>query len=175
MLPINTQETNKNSPSKWKGINNFVVFSIEEHCFALPYTNVKRIIQAVAVTPIPNSPPEIMGVINVEGEITTVLNFKKILGFQRMDKLSTLRLEEILIIVDQNRSLFAFAVDNVDFKEYSEDWIVPIDTSTDNNFIFVDKLIKTPEGLVQWLNLEKICKYHADRLNKTEENNGYNL
>ena len=57
-------------------VSHFVVFTLESRRFALPVLTVDRIVRAVEVTPMPDVPQDVMGVINVQGRIVPVVNLR---------------------------------------------------------------------------------------------------
>ncbi len=62
-------------------LNRMVVFRLEEQRYALMLEAVERIVRAVEVLRLPNSPEIVIGVVNVEGHILPVLNIRKRFGF----------------------------------------------------------------------------------------------
>jgi purine-binding chemotaxis protein CheW len=54
-----------------------VVFRLDELRYALPLVTVERVIRAVAVTPLPQAPPVVLGVIDVEGRVLPVFNLRR--------------------------------------------------------------------------------------------------
>src|ERR1700753_2378508 len=56
--------------------NQMVVFRLGNQRYALMLAAVERIVRAVEVIPLPDSPEIVMGVINVEGRILPVLNVR---------------------------------------------------------------------------------------------------
>lgn len=59
-----------------------VVFSLGNEEFGADIAQVKEIIKVAEITPIPQAPPDIHGVINLRGKITTVVNLRKRLGME---------------------------------------------------------------------------------------------
>ena len=57
-----------------------VVFRIGNEEYGIDITKVREIIKLTEITRIPNSPPFIEGVINLRGNITTVMDLRKRLG-----------------------------------------------------------------------------------------------
>ena len=55
----------------------FVTFRLDDRQYALPLPVVERAIRAVEVTPLPNAPPVVLGVINVHGQVIPVLNVRR--------------------------------------------------------------------------------------------------
>ncbi len=54
-----------------------VVFCLDEQRYALPLVAVERTVRAVEVTPLPNAPSIVLGVIDVEGRVLPVLNLRR--------------------------------------------------------------------------------------------------
>lgn len=53
-----------------------VVFTLDEQSFALELATVHRVLRAIEVTPLPHAPAVILGVINVQGELSAVVNLR---------------------------------------------------------------------------------------------------
>lgn len=58
-----------------------VVFRVEAQRFALGLEVVERIVRAVEITPLPQAPATVLGVINVAGAVLPVLSPRRRLGF----------------------------------------------------------------------------------------------
>lgn len=54
-----------------------VVFCLDEQRYALPLAAVERTVHAVEVTPLPDAPPIVLGVIDVQGRVLPVLNIRR--------------------------------------------------------------------------------------------------
>ncbi len=59
--------------------NRIVVFSLDEPRYALPLSAVERVVRAVEITPLPNAPEVVQGMINVQGRIVPVVNIRELL------------------------------------------------------------------------------------------------
>ncbi len=86
-----------------------VVFSIEKQQFALRLSVVKKIIRAVEIIPLPNSPEIILGTINIHGKLTPVISVRKRLGLKEKE----INLNDHLIIASISEKDIALLVDNV--------------------------------------------------------------
>ena len=53
-----------------------VVFTLAGQQLALPLAAVERIVRVVDVTPVPDAPPVVLGVINVQGRVVPVLDLR---------------------------------------------------------------------------------------------------
>lgn len=58
----------------------FVVFDVDEKHYALPLEDVVRALRMVAVTPVPDVPPWVVGVINMAGDILPVVDLRPLFG-----------------------------------------------------------------------------------------------
>src|SRR6185503_6782634 len=64
--------------------NQYVVFTIDRHRFALRLSDVRRVVRMVELTAVPEAPPFIAGMINVQGELLAVVNLRR--RFQLRDR-----------------------------------------------------------------------------------------
>ena len=58
----------------------WVVFSLQGHEYALPVGSVVEALRMVAVTPVPEAPPWLVGVINLRGRVIPVMDLRARLG-----------------------------------------------------------------------------------------------
>lgn len=86
-----------------------VVFQLMDRQFAIPLEHVQRVIRMAAVTPVPDSPPEIMGIINLQGNVVPVLDIRESLSMPAGEA----NPEDRILIAEFNQRLFAFVVDDV--------------------------------------------------------------
>src|SRR5687767_1730159 len=61
-------------------MQHLVIFILDDQRYALPLSAVERVVRAVEVTPVPQGPKGIVGVINVEGEVVPVVNTRRKFG-----------------------------------------------------------------------------------------------
>jgi len=54
-----------------------VVFVLDGQRYALPLMTIDRVVRSVAVTPLPDAPPIIIGVINVQGRVVPVIDLRR--------------------------------------------------------------------------------------------------
>ena len=54
----------------------FVVFTLDEQRYALRLSAVERIVRAVEVIPLPETPKIVIGMINVQGRVMPVVNIR---------------------------------------------------------------------------------------------------
>lgn len=120
-----------------------LVFHADERRYALHIEAVERVIRAVEITPLPDAPDDILGVINAYGRIIPVLNVRKRLGLpdREMD------LNDHLIIVQTSRWPLALWVDRVSgVLDYPISREILIDQVLPDG-LTVEGVVKLEEGL----------------------------
>lgn len=88
----------------------FVVFALDEQRYALALERVRRSIRVVAITPLPEAPSIVLGIIDLGGTVIPVIDIRK--RFKR--PLRDLRLSDQLIIADTGSRGVALLVDETE-------------------------------------------------------------
>src|SRR5690625_1853918 len=130
-----------------------VMFEVGLNVFGLYVLKVREIINDVQVTPIPNSHPDVEGIIRLREEVLPVVDLAKVLGIQqsedpKMDK---------FIIAELNQVKIAFRVHHVS-RIYRISWEQiekPTDLSAGNQAYAIG-IIKLEEQMSILLDFEKI-------------------
>ncbi len=103
-----------------------LAFEIDNHHFGLHIPLVQRVVP-LRNNPDPSCPPAVLGLINVQGLITPVLNTRRKLGLpERLVKVS-----DYFVIASTDKYHLALHVDSVKgLLEYSEDQLVELNELT---------------------------------------------
>ncbi len=121
-----------------------LIFLLDEQRCAVRLGEVREIVAAVASLPVPKAPEVVQGVINVRGEITTLLDIRRRLGLQpRAPKPS----DHFLLSMANQRPV-AISVDRVlEIVPVSEEDIIEArDLAPDSRT--VAGVVKLPDGLI---------------------------
>jgi purine-binding chemotaxis protein CheW len=86
-----------------------VVFTLGEEFLCLDIKNVREIIRIPDITRVPRSSPFIEGVINLRGQIKTVLNLKKRIGLKK----TAVNEDGRIIIAENDARSYGMLVDSV--------------------------------------------------------------
>ncbi len=86
-----------------------VGFKLGDEEFVLDILKVQEIIKLVDITPVPNSPDFVEGVINLRGKVIPIVSLRKRFGFEDKGKDSRTR----IIVVEIDKKLVGFIVDHV--------------------------------------------------------------
>ena len=91
------------------GLQSLVLFRINDQRFALPLKSVERIIRAAAVTSVPETPPFVLGLINVNGQLVPVISLRRCLGLADHEILP----EDQFVLARTSKMTMALVVDEV--------------------------------------------------------------
>ena len=87
----------------------YVVFTLDTQRYTLPLACVERVVPAAYITPLPQAPAIILGVINMQGQIIPVVNLRK--RFRLAER--ELELTDQFIVGKTPRRTVALVVDTV--------------------------------------------------------------
>ena len=90
-------------------LSQYVVFTLDDQRYTLPLASVERVFPAAYITPLPQAPAIIMGVINVQGHVIPVINLRK--RFRLTER--ELELSDQFIVGTTPRRTVALVVDTV--------------------------------------------------------------
>lgn len=86
----------------------YLVFTLDEHLFALPLAAVRRVVRMVAVSALSGAPACVMGAINVHGRVAPVLDARRRFGLPGRE----VRLSDQLILATAGGREVALWVDD---------------------------------------------------------------
>jgi purine-binding chemotaxis protein CheW len=131
--------------------NQIVVFTLDHKLFGLSLSNVERVVRAVEISPVPDSPEALYGVINVEGRIIPVVNSRRRLGLPEREP----DLEDRFIIARENGCTVALVVDEVrPVVDLSTDGPVSSDAATLRTG-FVRDITDSEDGIIMILSVDR--------------------
>ncbi len=108
-----------------------IVFNVASNRYAMNIENVQRIIQATALTNIPNAHPYIDGMMSYEGKVIKVLSFRKLINMQTYES--------------ELEKLFA------SLKVAHADWVRALRVSLEKGTPFAKTLDPHACGLGKWI------------------------
>lgn len=128
-----------------------IIFTLNENYYAFSSENVEEITNKMPWTPVPQSPAWVQGLVNLRGNVITLINFYKLLS-------PTDEIEEIcynnIIIVKNDEEKIAFMVDEVAWVlDIEPSAIQQLDDKTDE---LVSSVIQVKDQIVSVINMEKL-------------------
>jgi purine-binding chemotaxis protein CheW len=121
-----------------------IVFKLGNERYGVEISQVREIIRPAQITRIPNTPDFIEGVINLRGQITTIINLRKRFGLENKPIDNDTR----IIVVEHNNSVIGMMVDSVSEVKYLSEKEVeslPSIVTSMNSSGFL-KMLKALEG-----------------------------
>ena len=134
-----------------------VVFHLDDRRYGLPLSAVERVVRMVDVTPLPQAPDIVLGVINVQGQVIPVVSARR--RFRLPER--NLALSDQLVIARTARRTVALAADAVSgVLEYSPAEAVGVRDIVPG-IGYIEGVVKLPDGLV--------LIHHLDRFLSLDE------
>lgn len=136
----------------------YLTFSLCEQEFGIDILRVQEIKNYSRVTPIPNSPPNVKGVMNLRGTVIPIVDLRNTLGMPSVeyDKFT------VIIVVNIDSRVVGLVVDAVsDVMDVNpSDIEVPPSLTSEANVSVVNGIAKAEERLITLLNISKLI--HAE-------------
>lgn len=86
-----------------------VVFDLGTEEYAVPIHDVKEVVKTPEITPVPNSPDFILGIINLRGNIIPILDLQKVFALKSVEK----EKQKYHVLVTQTESPYGILVNKV--------------------------------------------------------------
>lgn len=137
--------------------NKFVIFKLDKEYYGIPIDKVISIEKIEKSTRVPNSPKHVKGVINLRGEVITLIDLRQKLNMELKETNNNSR----IIIVSNDDIVAGLIVDSSsEVMEINKDNIDNPPSTTENDYLsFVYGIGKTADKLVILLELSKILEY----------------
>jgi len=143
--------------------NRFLVFSLQNENYAIPLLSVREVIAMPEVTPVPQSPAHFVGIMNLRGQIISILDLRQKFGLK-----TQFNPETSVIILDLDGSSLGVVVDSVNSvinpteSELSE----PPDLEQTKNSDAIIKIYRDKNSMILildvWKMLSKSEKKHLE-------------
>jgi purine-binding chemotaxis protein CheW len=86
-----------------------VVWTLDMQRYALPCNAVERVVRAVEVTPLPDAPAFVCGIVNVQGQVVPVMDVRARFHLPRRETALT----DLLVLARNSKRAVAFFADAV--------------------------------------------------------------
>lgn len=103
--------------------HDYLVFHISNEAFAVAATSLRQILEPPTIVPVPNTPPHLLGVINLRGEIVAVLDLR--VAFH-LGVAGTSEEERLLVLRDGRRSVAIVADAVVSIESLDKRFFEPV-------------------------------------------------
>lgn len=86
-----------------------MVFELDSNEYAVDLTSVERVVQAMELTPIPEAPTIVAGMVSLQGDLMPILDIRKHLGLP----IRELKPDDLIVIVNTARRRLGFIIDSI--------------------------------------------------------------
>lgn len=132
-----------------------IVFRLGEERYGVDISQVREIIRPSQITKIPNAPDFVEGIINLRGQITTIINLRKRFGMPPKPIDNDTR----IIVVEYNNAVIGMMVDTVNEVKYlaqKDIEALPGIVTSREEAKFLKGVGKLPDGLLILIDLNKV-------------------
>lgn len=134
-----SDELNQNKLKKKENDQRYIAFSLRNEQYAIPLLQAKEFIGVTEPTPVPQSPDYFKGIINLRGQIISVIDLRIHLQLPKIEKKVRQSNEESIIILNLGSLHLGMIVDSINsVLDLSEDELDPpptLDGSARDNYI----------------------------------------
>jgi purine-binding chemotaxis protein CheW len=135
-----------------------VIFSLDDQRYALPLDQVQRSIRVVAITPLPEAPAIVLGIIDLAGVVIPVINLRE--RFKLRPR--AIRLSDHLIIANTGRLTVALLADETMGVIQVPRAISMPSSGIMSGLGLVDGAIKLSDGLILIHDLERLLSLEEE-------------
>lgn len=134
----------------------FLAFSLGEEEYAIPLLRVREVIAQPEVTPIPQTPNYFLGVINLRGQVITVLDLRTKLSIKPLNGP-----EKAVIICDLNSISLGLVVDSINsvIAPKENDIAERPDIRNQKAMEYITSVYKKENGMVLLLDISKLFSF----------------
>lgn len=134
-------------------LSRFIEFSLGKEDYAIPLLMVREVISVPETTPIPKSPTHFLGIMNLRGQVISVVDLRKKLKVEaKQDK------EEAVIIVDIGGMNIGVVVDSINkvlaFSSDDVSEMPEVENQINTQYIF--GVYKKENSLIVLLDIAKV-------------------
>lgn len=137
-----------------------IAFQLHDQQFCVPTKTIREIRGWGPATAIPHAPPDVIGVMNLRGSVIPIIDLANKLGMKSTEPTA----RSAIIVAEVHGTAMGLLVDRVsDILTIAESMLQPVpDVSVSARAAFADGIITQPDGMVCFLNLERMFEKAGD-------------
>lgn len=122
-----------------------VVFTLNDRRYALWLSAVEQVVHMVDITPLPEAPPVVLGVVNIRGRILPVVDIRQRFHLPQRE----LRLTDHLILAHTEQRPLAIPVDAVtEVMMCPDERMIRADQILPGKLAYMEGVVKLEDGLI---------------------------
>ncbi len=135
-----------------------LVFTLDNQMFALPVSSVERVFPVAEVTPLPDAPDIVTGIVNIHGSIIPIFNIRRRFHLPETD----VNLTNKLIIAHTTSRSVGIVVDTVsNVMEYTEKDMVNADKII-QGMEYINGIVKLDDGMILIHDIDKFLSLEEE-------------
>ncbi len=131
-----------------------VTFTLEEETYGIDVMQVQEVLREIEVAPVPGAPHYVMGIINLRGNVVSVIDARMRFGLPAKESTDLTR----IIVIEVHQHIIGILVDSVaevvDIKR-AEIETAP-NVGTDDTAKYIDGVVSRGENLLILVDLNKL-------------------
>lgn len=135
-----------------------VVFSLDGQRYALDLKRVRRAIRVVAITPLPNSPAIVLGIVDLGGEIMPVIDLRARFNLPPKDLVLS---EQLLIATTCSRTVALLVDETTDVVDGRAEEVASTSELLDG--LLIDGAVRLEDGLILIHDLDRLLSLDEER------------
>ena len=136
-----------------------VLLTVDGQTYALHLEAVDRILRMVEITPLPGAPEVVEGVIDIQGEVVTIVSIRRRLGLARRAPGAA---DSLVVARARTRRLAIIAESVLGVVEHPADSVVSVDDLA-QGIRHIEGVLKTSGGLVLIQDLDRFFSPEEER------------
>jgi chemotaxis signal transduction protein len=131
----------------------FCTFYVDEHCFGVSVDKVQEVLRSQPMTSVPLAPQEVCGLINLRGQIVTVIDLRRCLNLPDREQPGGTN-----VIVQTGDDIVSLLVDEMGNVEYvnEAEFELPPETMRGDQRELIKGTCKLPDKLMLILDVAKV-------------------
>ncbi|WP_155996102.1 chemotaxis protein CheW [Thioalkalivibrio sp. ALJ7] len=132
----------------------YVTFSLAGETYAIDVLQVQEVLKVTEIAPVPGVPDYILGIINLRGNVVTVIDARRRMGLDDRESDEASR----IVIIDVDNQNVGILVDSVsEVVRISPDSVEPApEVGNDDSSRFIQGVTSTEEGLTILVDLNRL-------------------
>jgi|APThiThiocy_ev2_2_1041544.scaffolds.fasta_scaffold00796_7 purine-binding chemotaxis protein CheW len=137
----------------------YLVFTLDDQSYALPLPSVDRVARVAQITPLPNAPGIVLGVINIHGRIIPVIDFRRRFNLPKRE----IVLDDQLILAHAGLRRLALIADAVTEVIECPDHGLALTEHIVPGTKYLEGILKFKDGLVLIHDLDKFLSLEEEK------------
>jgi len=140
-------------------VTQWVTFRLGEETYGVDVLKVQEVLRVTEISPVPGAPPYVLGIINLRGNVVTVIDTRTRFGLppKEVDEASR------IVVIDHDRKVLGMLVDSVSEVAYVPTAKVepPPNVGTDESARFISGVCNMENELLILVDLDKLLADEA--------------